>query len=196
MNRSEFEYLFIHANSLAELALRQMASALEQDPSEDDGKPSALSEEDRDAQALALLKGMDMSGMDDAFRWEDDKHDAEVQRVLEELSAAPTKPAPYLAPDPVSPNASADGSSGLNLRAYLDHAYASLPQLAARIDACMRHLDQRALAEVVSALPIELPPLSEPLSDEGFAQWLAAYQANHAALQALVVLIRSSGDEN
>ena len=195
MNRSEFEYLFIHANGLAELALREMASALGEDPADPAGKAPAVSEEERDAQALSLLAGMDMSAMD-RVTWEDDKHDAEVQRALEELSAQPAEPLAREEAAPLPCEALADSPESPDLDAYLEKAYASRPQLTPRIDACMARVDQRALDDIVSALPAELPPLNQALTAEGLEQWLAVYHADDDALNALVVLIRSSADGN
>ena len=194
MNRSEFDYLFIHANSLAELALHEMASALEEDQTLQGDQSPPLSEEDRDAQALSLLQGMDLSAMD-RVSWENDKHDAEVQRVLEELSTTAADPAGSAETAPLSHEARELSPGGVDLGRYLENAYASRPQLTGRIEASMARIDQLALADVISALPAKLPRLTEPLTAEGLAQCLAAYQAGDDALNALVVLIRSS-DEN
>ena len=186
MNRSEFEFLFIHANSLAELALRRMASTLEPDRADEASGPPPLSEDERDAQAASLLAGMDISAMDAAFSWEDDKHHAEVQGALDELSSAPAEAAS------IAQDAPPADSGDQDLGVYLEKAYAWRSQLGARVDACMERVDERALTDILSALPAGFPPLTQSLTAEGLAQWLAVYQSGDDALNSLVVLIRSS----
>jgi hypothetical protein len=48
--------------------------------------------------------------------------------------------------------------------------------------------DAATLQAALQALPAALPALTQPLSDEGFAQWLALYQQGEPAVVEVVTL--------
>lgn len=170
MERAAFEYLYIHANCLAELALDQLAREI------DDGAadPPAGSE----AQALALLGQMDTAALRE--RW-DGGADFAAQ-VRHEIGALQQVPAPEV-------EGGAAGAVDFDLAIYLDNAYAARPRIAARVDHAMAGLDMADLARLAHALPAELAVLTGPLNAQQLARWLVCYQAGDATLDAIVMLI-------
>lgn len=171
MDRAAFEYLYIHANCLAELALDQLAREL-------DGCAPDLpagSEE----QALALLGQMDTAALRDG--WDGGAgFGAQVRREIGALQQdAPQLPAEGGGAD----------SGEFDLAVYLHNAYAARSQIAVRVDDAMARLDLAMLARLAHALPAELPALTEPLDADQLALWLVRYQAGDAALDDIVVLI-------
>lgn len=175
MNRTDFEFLYIHANCLAELAIDQLALDLDCLPPD---PPST--ETGREEQALALLSQMDMAASVDGWKG-GAEFEAQVLRGIEELKRADLAPS---APDPSVPGER-------DLAVYLQRAYAASGQLAGRVDDGMARLDLARLDRLLAALPVELAPLTQALGEAGLAQWLACYQAGHAALDDIVALVRA-----
>lgn len=198
MNRIAFEYLYIHANSLAELGLDQCLAGLDLMAADGVDELAHLSAAERDALALAHMSKMDMSSMMDGFIWETPEHDADVQSALLQLQAeaelaasAPPLVAQELALQPPAGDWPDEPvSSGLNLALYLENAYAVADQIAPRVDAGMGRLDMNRLAALLAALPCDLAPLTGALDADALAQWLACYQAGHASLEEIVAMYR------
>jgi hypothetical protein len=195
LNREAFEFVYIHANCLAELALDQLARELELSMAADPPDLPPLTEAEREEQVLALLGRMEMSPVVDAWKG-GAEFEAQVLSGIEALKEADSAPAANLAgPTPVAFSQLAEGSNGshegaLNLDLYLQRAYAARGRIAARVDAGMARLDLAAMARLLNPLPAGLAPLTHALRADELAQWLACYLAGNVALDEIVTLIR------
>ncbi len=177
MEHAAFTYLFIHANSLAELALESMAAALDADMAAQGDPYADLSDEEREALALAQLGKMDSANLQDGFAWETPEHDAEVRSHLMELEQrGAAEVAPPLGQTP-------------DLGLYLERAYAAREELEQRVKSSHAQVDHATLERLLAALPGQLPPLTQALNGPQFAQWLACYQEGNAPLNTLVGLL-------
>lgn len=197
MNRTAFEYLYMHANSIAELGLVQLSARFAMRGADDE--LAHLSADEREALALARLGKMDMS-MIEGLTWETPQHDAAARRVLGELQASAqsaSEPGKAEAEPAVVRADGADGAHGdavpvePDLALYLARAYAAADQIKLRVDAGMGLLDMARLGALLAALPADLAPLDGALDADGLARWLACYECGHPALDELVTLCRA-----
>jgi hypothetical protein len=181
LKREAFEFLYIHANCLAELALDQLALDFERTLSTDAPGPEPLTEAQREEQALALLGQMDMLAVADGWKG-GPEFEAQVLRGIEELKEAGAAP--------LSDAGSDSHEGAVNLDLYLQRAYAVPEQIRARIDGGMARLDMASLDRLLDALPAGLAPLTHVLNAGQLAQWLACYQGGNVALDEIVTLMR------
>ena len=196
MDRTAFEYLYIHANSLAELGLERFVAGLDLSLPDRADELAHLGADEREALVLAQMSKMDMSSMMDGFVWETPELDAAAQTALQQLQAEAelAASAPPLVAQELALPELADGlpgepvSSGLNLALYLENAYAVADQIAMRVDAAMGRVDMASLASLLAALPGDLAPLTGALGADDLSQWLTCYQAGHASLEEIVTL--------
>jgi hypothetical protein len=195
LNREAFEFVYIHANCLAELALDQLARELELSMAADPPDLPLVTEAEREEQVLALLGRMEMSPVADAWQG-GAEFEAQVLSGIEELMEADSAPAANLAGStPAAFSELAEGSNdshegALSLDLYLQRAYAARGRIAARVDDGIARLDLAALERLLNPLPAGLAPLTHALSADELAQWLACYLAGNAALDQIVTLIR------
>lgn len=180
MNREAFEFLYIHANCLAELAIDQLALDFESSMPADPPDVPPLTGAEREEQALALLGAMDMSAVADGWKGGAD-FEAQVLRGIDELKAADSNDSHAGALNPA-----------LNLDFYLQGAYAARGQVADRVDNGMARLDMATMERLFDRLPGELAPLTNALNADELAQWLACYLAGNAALDEIVTLVRGA----
>jgi hypothetical protein len=176
VNATAFGYLFIHANSLAEMEFNAMAAAMEADMGEPSDPYAHLSADEREALALAQMGNLDPAAMQDGFAWETPEHEADILSSLAELQQEPAESLPALAEAP-------------DLGVYLERAYAAREQLEARIASTQARVDQAALEGLLADVPADLAPLTQALDAQQFGQWLACHQSGNAAVGALVTLL-------
>lgn len=175
MERAAFAYLFIHANSLAELAFEQLAAALDADMASQGDPYADLSDDEREALALAQMGNMDGAAMQDGFAWETPEHEADVLSSLAQLEQLEQQGG-----DGAPPAESAD------LGLYLERAYAARDLLDERIDRCMAQVDHAELESLLADLPDGLAPLTQALDGQQMGLWLACHQDGHPSLATLV----------
>ncbi|MEP6503202.1 MAG: hypothetical protein ABJD97_07730 [Betaproteobacteria bacterium] len=184
MNRAAFEYVYLHANALAELAfLRALAGVAAAPPADYTADQLA----DNAAQADRMMHlGADeidwaaLEGLDDA--------------------PAPAAAAPVVAEAPAVtlPGFSETmDAAGLQIddgppdvAAYLATVERARAALQARVDDGVARADLAALDAAVATLPADLAPLAGPLAESQFMQWLNLHEARHAGLAAVVTEIR------
>jgi hypothetical protein len=176
VNATAFGYLFIHANSLAEMAFNAMAAAMEADMAGEGDPYAHLSADEREALALAQMGNLDPAAMQDGFAWETPEHEADIRSNLAELQQEPAAPLAALAEAP-------------DLGLYLERAYAAREQLAERIASTQARVDQGALERLLAGLPAGLAPLTQALDAQQFDQWLACHQGGNAELAELVDML-------
>lgn len=176
MTAQQFEYLCIHAHSLAELALLQAAEAVlarndglaPPAPADAAMREQQLASLDLDALDFAALDGLDLGSAAGAALPDDAIADAELPATVGLADLAPAS----------------------DLAAYLASAYAAAPRVRDRFGAGLARIDAGQLAAWLSALPSHLPALTGHLDAPALADWLAVYQQGHAALTDLVCELR------
>jgi hypothetical protein len=175
VNATAFGYLFIHANSLAEMAFNAMAAAMEADMAGEGDPYAHLSADEREALALAQMGNLDPAAMQDGFAWETPEHEADIRSSLAQLQQEAAAPPPL----PEAPD----------LGVYLERAYAARGELAERIASTQARVDQGALERLLAGLPAGLAPLTQALDAQQFDQWLACHQGGNAELAELVDML-------
>lgn len=206
MTPEALRYVYIHANSLAELGLFSAMRDVEARMPEPLDELAELSEEERDALVAAQLEKLYLSSNMDDFVWETPEHDAAVLAGLAELQAQDA--AGYCQADTVcaAPPAAdgvpqfgeisnyqhddADGDE-LDLGVYLAKAYAAFAGCTAHCDELLPKLDVAKLEELLAVLPGDLPPLTGALTADDLQQWLDLYMEDRTTLGELVTMIRA-----
>jgi len=170
MTESEFYYLYANVNSIAELALRDLADGGFEGggPMGEIGQPVKLSDLD-----FGALEGLDeLVG----------RQAANIER-FEASESTGTR-----ATDKV-----------FDLATYLRRAYSLEADARARIDEHRRSPAGRdvelASARLHGNLQGSLATLLAPLSVEAMTEWLAVYAEGHADLDELVVAVRNLDGE-
>lgn len=175
MDRREFFYLYANINSIAELALMQLAEQILSQPAE--ANPVAnLTQEEIDAQVAAGFQNLDWSALD-----------------LLNHSTPPDSPLDLQAleaPPDLASFENIENPEPLDVGKYLTRAYSHLEDLQARINAHYSAVDLPALHAALSQLPVELRALTGPLSAEEIQEWLKLYNDNNDALGQLTIEIR------
>ena len=174
MERQDFYFLYVNLNSLAELALQQLAAKiLAQTP--EAGDLENLSDEERDARVLASFENMDLSALDGLGVASDEPVD------IDESALA-------LSTDSMSESAASD--EPLDVERYMVRAYSYEEQLRGRIDDCRRRADLPAMDAALRQLPNHLRPLTGRLSAADMEHWLTLYADGNEALSDLTIRMR------
>lgn len=184
MDRPQFELLYVHAHALAELAfVRSLARAMDAPvpelPPEQladlsnavDGALHAT-EADFNWDALAGLGQDDPAAGADAAP----PGDAPPGPGFDEALAGVADPDADIAADP---------------HGYLSTVYAARPALQPRLDHLWARADRPALEAMLADLPAQPEPLTGPLTADGWAAWLAAFEQHDPALETLVATLRA-----
>lgn len=174
MERHSFYFLYVNVNSLAELALQQLAAKIISETPEADPIEN-LSDEERDARVLASFANMDLSALDGVGV----SSDAEMPESLFE-----EHPAPSIG------DSLAGSDEELDVERYLARAYSYEVQLRERIDDCYRRADLAEMDAALLQLPQHLPPLTSQLSATQMEEWLALYAQDNEVLGNLTIQIR------
>lgn len=182
MERDDFEHLYLHAHTLAEFGfMRAMAGLASSDAPA--LTPEQFAANEADAQQMLNLDAA-------SFDW------SALEGVAGfggEPSADANPAAGYDGPtfsEALAMDDEVGGDALPELSNYLERAQAARTLLQGRIAHSWATVDRQALAEAVAGLPGDLAPLTGPLAVEEFERWLAFYEQRHAALDALVTLIR------
>ncbi|PTT88476.1 hypothetical protein DBR42_09720, partial [Pelomonas sp. HMWF004] len=184
MDRTAFEYLYLHANALAELGFMRATVALVA-AAHAEPTPEQLAARAAFAEAV-------MNPDPDKFDWS--VFDGmEIPSGLEE-PAAELAPVVDLGPSfeeaMESLGASYDFETVPELEPYVQRLYAAGPLLEVRITAHHKVVEP-PLDEAVMALDAEPAPLQGPLTPEQLLLWLQRYEAQDVAVRRVVQLARS-----
>lgn len=187
MERSAFEYLYMHANSLAELGFELAAADFLNEAANEPDPLAHLSDDERRALALEQLR--------QAQELHESGVETELDRFYRDFAARPKEEFPEEDPAPAeapAPGEQPDGAEPAerDLGVYLEKVYASSAVLAQRVDQTMAQVDMAQIEAALAALPAGLPPLTGRLDAAGFEQWLQLYRDQDAALDDLVTSIR------
>lgn len=176
MERQSFYFLYVNLNSLAELALQQLAATiLAQTPAVD--SLENLSEAERDARVLASFENIDLSALD-GLGLADTTEPVDVAELPSELLMHPVGEQPD------------ESDAELDVERYLARAYSYEEQLRERIDDCYRRADLPGLDAALLQLPKHLPALTARLSAARMEEWLALYAQGNEVLDDLTIKIR------
>jgi hypothetical protein len=204
MDPEALKYLYIHANSLAELGLASVAREIDARAAECTDVLSSLGGDEREYLALERLSSMDMSSMMNGFVWETFEHDAAVCSALSELqaqesgndhpaeescAAIPDRGVPAMVGEMPSCLLDSAARDRLDLDVYLSNAYSALANLPSFSEEKMAQLDMAILEAIQANIPKYLTPLTGALSADELKQWLDCYLAGNNALDDLVTLI-------
>lgn len=185
MDRTAFEYLYLHANALAELGFMRATAAL---VAASQAEPTAEQITARTAFADALMnpdpENFDWSVFDGM----------DIPTGLEEAPST-SVPVVDLGPSFEEAMGSFAGDDDLatvpELEPYLQRLYAAAPLLEMRITAHHAAADP-ALEAALMALDTRPAPLSGPLTAEELCLWLERYEAQDEAVRLVVQLARSA----
>lgn len=176
MQQQSFSFLYVNLNSLAELALRQLAAQILEQPPEADPLPQ-MTEAEREAHVLASFENLDWSALD-GLDFSSSSETADRDEIPEQLSL------------PVMDEQAAAGDEAFDMERYLANAYGYQERLQARIDDCYRRADLPAMDAALLQLPKELSPLTGQLSGTEMQGWLALYEQGNEVLTGLTVSMR------
>lgn len=178
MSEEEFHYLFVNANCLAELALRESMQDLDAwltaatvPPPDDAVEPVEPSFEGLDFEALA---GLDFFGGDSSI-------EGDIVEPAEELLQRESGPA-----------ATEPKSEPFDRDVYLDRAYRAGDELGERIAKARSRVDFARLESSLAELPRGPAPLSARLSGDQLQTWLERYLAGSELLVDVVLAIREA----
>ena len=184
MDRSSFYYLYVNANSLAELALQLLSEQILAQP-EPDAPP--LTQAEIDARVQANFAGIDLTAFENGS--------FDFSR-LPTLAADPE--ATIEIPPPRELTAEEAAARESSIARYVQGAYAHEAALRHRLDEYYQRTDLPALDAALAQLPVDLPPLTRALSALEMSRWLTAYETGNEALDTVVVQMRqldmSAGD--
>jgi hypothetical protein len=183
LDRARFEHLYLHANSIAELALLRAL---------DKASSSATQPTPAQRAATAALVH-DINHPDpETFDW------SALQGLYGfdgPLDATPSAAAPPPAHVPsfdemVGIDDDDDLDAPVDIARYLARVDEARPALRPRVDDCFARADLAALEAALATLPPDMPSLTGALTPDAFTRWLALYENRHAGLQAAVLGIR------
>ena len=177
ITRPAFHFIYVNANSLVELALRNLSSDL--DSLLDDIEPN----ENTDL-ALELetnLEDLDFSAMDGL-----EFYDAKIEANI---------------PEPVLTSPAKDVTNNLlteipqqisdfNINTYMTNVYSLEEQLIERIDAAYHQIEHAKFEILLNLLPLELPSIDKKMSGEDMTLWLEQYANDVVSISNLLVAIR------
>ena len=182
MERRDFYFLYVNLNSLADLALWQLAAKLLAQPTEVESQnplsQESLSQDECDARILASFENLDFSALDGL-----------------DLSSITTEPGGVEAP-PLEPSALAtseqpnEGNEEIDVERYLARAYSHEEQLRERIDSHYLRADRPAMQAALLQLPSRLRALTGPLTTADVLDWLTLYDAGNTVLIDLTTEMR------
>jgi hypothetical protein len=192
MDRTSFETLYLHANSLAELAFRRSVARVLLAP------PPELTAEQLADNAVLAQKLMNPAEAD--FDWSalEGVEGFGVSMGEGDAAAALT---PELPPEDAMAGLPtfSDAVDGLDVdlddgppdvARYLAQVDAARAQLEPRVADCFLRADHAAIAAALASLPIALAPITGALTPDEFTAWLELYEAGHEGLQAAVMEVR------
>ena len=189
MDRTSFEYLYLHANSLAELAFRRSVARVLLAP------PPEFTPDQLAANAALAQKMMNPTEAD--FDWSALDGVEGFDMSMEEGGAAAAEPASDDAMTGL-PTFS-DAVDGLDvdlddgppdIARYLEQVDAARPQLQPRVTDCFLRADHAAIGTALASLPLALAPITGALTPDAFTAWLELYETGHEGLQAAVMEVR------
>jgi hypothetical protein len=202
MDRNAFYCLFVNANSLAELGLRNAESDIE-DLLADLGPEAQAQPDEEFTHCIDELNFDAMDGL--AFYDQDSEsnlntsaaqiqleEELELSKLLEaknaEISANfnSTEDSNNI----ISNSPDSAPSPDFDINIYMTNAYSHEKQLKERVDAAFEKSDQDQITGLLEQITIELPDIRKRLSGEQISIWLDAYTNDDEPVMNLIANIR------
>ena len=183
LDRARFEHLYLHANSIAELALLRAL----------DKAASSLPEPSPEQRAATAAFVHDINHPDPAtFDWSALQGVYGFDGPLDATPPAATPPSAHVPSfdEMVGIDDDDDLDAPVDIARYLQRVDDARPALQPRVDDCFARADLAALEAALATLPADLPPLTAALTPDAFTRWLELYEGQHEGLQAAVLGIR------
>jgi hypothetical protein len=191
IDRSGFEWLFLHARLLPDLQLALMAqelASLSPGPL-DPAHAAAFADTQPSEDALRTAPGADVDWFGAGGLGEAEL--AQLREAAErELASFEASPPPALAPV----HAGAADDAPVDLVHELASAYAQRDTVAPVSAAAFERIDRVRLDGLLSAVAEQGPALTAALSADGLHHWLQRMQDGDAALAALLDHVLDAGD--
>jgi hypothetical protein len=191
IDRTGFEWLFLHARLLPDLQLALMAQELAASPPGplDPAHAAAFADTQPSEDALREAPGADVDWFGVG-----DLSEAELAQLREaaerELAAFEASPPPALAPV----HAGAADDAPIDFVHELARAYAQRDAVASVAAKAFERIDRVRLDGLLSAVAEAGPALTAALSADGLNYWLQRMQDGDAALTALMDHVLDAGD--
>jgi hypothetical protein len=186
MNRTSFEFLYLHANAIADLGfLRAMAAAASAPPPELPPEQFAANAAEADRLMNPDAATFDWSAFEGVPGFDDT-----AGSTGDADTAVPADRGPTFdqALDQVGSTIEGDGPP--ELVPYLAQVHDARELLQARITACWEQAGP-AFDALLLDLPPELAPITGPLTADTFLPWLERHEARDDGVQALVAQVRA-----
>ena len=177
INRRAFHYIYINANSLTELALRNLSSDL--DSLLDDLEP--IDNADMAFEIETNLEDLNFAAMDGL-----EFYDSEIAtNIPEPVSTPPTKDFT----NSIQTNMP-EQVGDFDIEIYMTNVYSLEEQLSERIDDAYNRIEHDQIKLLLNQLPPELPLIDKKMSGENMTLWLEQYSNNVESITNLLVAIR------
>jgi hypothetical protein len=186
LDRTRFEYLYLNANSIADIALLRAL----------DKAASAAAERTPEQRAAVAALAHDIANPDPAtFDWSALEGVYGFDGPLDAAPPAGAGPGPADAVrlpsfDQMVGVDDEDLDAPLDIAHYLRRVDDARPALQARVDDCFARADIAAFEAVLATLPTDRAPPDSALAPEDFTGWLELYEARHGGIEAIVHGIR------
>jgi hypothetical protein len=185
ISKEQFHCLYINLNSIAELALKLIASELSEAGPRDD-VPADEGEPDLDA--LLDPAGYDLSELDRLDALAEESARAQFER-------GPSSPREQAAPAGAPARDEAPiAAPRVDYDHYMRRANTDDEQLCERLIRYYEKADLQAIGSLLEAVPDDLPPLTQRMAGAEIGRWVSLYRTRHEGLGDLVVEIRTLED--
>jgi len=179
ITRQAFHYIYVNANSLTELALRNLSSDL--DSLLDNLEPIESAELELEFEVETNLEDLNFAAMDGL-----EFYDSEIDtNITEPVAIPPTKNFTNNL-ETETP----EQESEFNIETYMTNVYSLEEQLIERVDSAYNRIDHEQIKLLLHLLPSELPAIDGKLNGEKMTLWLEQYSNDVESITNLLVAIR------
>ncbi|MBL4631939.1 MAG: hypothetical protein JKY14_12570 [Paraglaciecola sp.] len=184
ITRQAFQCIYVNANSLTELALRNLSSDLDSLLDDvDDRVP--IDNADLPVDLETNLEDLNFAAIDGL-----EFYDPEVESHFPEPEI--TLPAKNIT---LNNQIEKDGEFGeeiddFDIETYMNNVYLLAEQLSERIDSAYQQIEHAQIRRLLNLLPPELPPIDGKLSGENMTLWLEQYVNDVESITNILVAIR------
>ncbi|GAC20582.1 hypothetical protein [Paraglaciecola arctica] len=179
ITRQAFHYIYVNANCLTELALRNLSSDL--DSLIDNLEPIENADLTLEFELETNLEDLNFDAME-GLEFYDPEMDT---NITEPVSPPPLKD---VASELHTNTPEQEGD--FDIDTYMSNVYSLEEQLIERIDSAYNKIEHLQIKKLLDLLPSELPAIDGKLSGEEMSLWLAQYSNDDGSITDLLVTIR------
>lgn len=173
ITRQAFHFIYVNANCLTELALRNVSSDI--DSLLDDLE--SIENTHLEFELETNLEDLDFAAMEGLYFY-DPAMDSNI-----------TGPEETFPLNELQTNTS-EQQGDFNIDTYMTNVYSLEEQLIERIDSAYNSIEQNQIKRLLDTLPSELPAIDTKLNGEEITLWLDLYKNNADSITNLLVAIR------